>query len=116
MNKKKILITFGLIYFLLNVLPLPLHRGPHFDCEPGNGGPYAQQFGIPFVYLQRSITFTACSFSSGDFYQGHDDSYYGVPHIYLDGFVADAALGILILIGLNEYLRRKSKTKGKRRG
>lgn len=57
----KILITGAVVALLPNVVPLP--RGPILSCSADDGDPFAQQSGFPFVYLQRSISPSACSFS-----------------------------------------------------
>ena len=110
MSKKKVLVIAGLLYLLLNVVILP--RRPHFQCGGNNGGPYAEQFGFPFVYLQRSVSPSACIIPGNATPDQAD--YYATHHIHAGNFVADVAIGALILAGINTYVLQKPK--GKHRG
>jgi hypothetical protein len=101
-----------MIFLALNVLSLP--RGPHFQCNQGNGGTFAYQYGFPFIYLQRSVSPSSCE-DPGD-KTGDRLIYYSTAHVYFGNFVADAAIGTIIILGISRYLGKRPNTKAKHHG
>ncbi|MGC1176509.1 MAG: hypothetical protein WA843_00400 [Candidatus Saccharimonadales bacterium] len=100
MSKQKILIILAVLFTIVNLVPLP--RGPLLQCSQGNGGKFPQQFGFPFVYLQRSVSSSACIVSNGE----------SIPYLdhhqaYLEKAILNIAIAGGILIGVDFWLTKR---------
>jgi hypothetical protein len=109
MSKKKILIIVSVIFSALNIVSLP--RGPHLQCNQGNGGKFAYQYGFPFIFLQRSVSISSCIITGDS--TGDRLIFYGTAHVYFGNLIADVAIGTLALLGVYRYAPQKQSRKAK---
>ena len=110
MSKYQIYTVVVAVFVILSLIPW-WPRGPQFTCEPHNGGSHQQQYGFPLMFIQRSVSPSACTFSSGQ-ETATDYGYYGTHHVKPLNLIVDVAIWLLVAGGLGLVLQSRSGVKG----